>query len=96
MTELSLTCKINTGCILFPRFFKVPSESGATGSVGDADFISDEVMFHDEYDDTIFDNDLTSTQKLKTLLPRASSDDADAMVQFQQNFEERFVSLRSL
>ena len=49
-------------------------------------------MIHDDYDDdTIFDSDASSTRKLKTLLPRNSSDDADAMIQFQQNFEERLV-----
>ena len=51
-------------------------------------------MLHDEYDDTIFDSAIPTTRKLKTLLSRDSSDDADIMVQFQQNFEERFVNYR--
>jgi len=66
---------------------KPPSESEAKGSVGD----TDDIMIHDDYDDdAIFDSDASSTRKLKTLLPRNSSDDADAMIQFQQNFEERY------
>ena len=68
--------------------FQLSSGSEAKGSVGD----TDDVMFHDDYDDdAIFDSDVSSTNKLKTLLPQNSSDDADAMIQFQQNFEERFL-----